>query len=96
MQFNSYSEANIHAKKHNRQYAFLYKNVLDLTEFRHPGPQELITENIGKDITTLFEDNDHSEYAKDLCEKLKVGTIIHGKLMDNNYAVMSKEEEQLH
>lgn len=30
--------------------------VMDLTNFKHPGPQEYITDNKGKDIQELFDD----------------------------------------
>ena len=32
------------------------KDVLDVTKFRHPGPKELIEDNIGKDMQHEFDD----------------------------------------
>ena len=31
-------------------------DVLDVEKFEHPGPQELIVENIGTDCTELFDE----------------------------------------
>ena len=75
----------------------IYENlVLDVTDFKHPGPQNLIDENIGTDITDLFEQNDHSRFAKDLCQKMVCGQMKVAKLMQNDYVKMSQEEIDLH
>ena len=36
------------------------KLVLDVTDFKHPGPAEFITDNIGEDIMQEFDDQGHS------------------------------------
>ena len=68
--------------------------VLDVTEFKHPGPQKLITENIGKDITKLFEENEHSNYARELADRLAIGYLGQGKLLHNSFVENLTEEEQ--
>lgn len=71
----------------------VYKDkVLDVEKFRHPGPQQLITDNIGKDITQLFEENSHSNYALTLIEPLIVGHIKSIKLLENPYAKITVRE----
>jgi len=37
--------------------------VMDLTKFKHPGPQEYISDNIGQDIQELFDEQGHSQHA---------------------------------
>ena len=49
--------------------------VLDVASFKHPGPQKLITENIGKDVTELFDDIGHSASAQEMVKDLTVGYI---------------------
>ena len=75
--------------------------VLDVATFKHPGPQKLITENIGKDVTELFHDIGHSASAQDMVKDLTVGFIKstkpkEGALMSNSYANYSKQEKEMH
>jgi len=72
-QFQSLAEVDETGKKLERMYVVYNHEVLDVTEFDHPGPKENITDNLGKDITELFEDAEHSNYAKELCKKYVVG-----------------------
>ena len=46
--------------KNNLKLVVYTNLVLDVGDFKHPGPQELIENNIGTDVTSLFEENDHS------------------------------------
>eukprot|EP00927_Polykrikos_kofoidii_P082699 TRINITY_DN8288_c0_g1_i1.p1 TRINITY_DN8288_c0_g1~~TRINITY_DN8288_c0_g1_i1.p1 ORF type:complete len:359 (+),score=70.43 TRINITY_DN8288_c0_g1_i1:43-1119(+) len=87
-------------KSHNKDYMVYEQNVLDVTNFKHPGAQSLITKNVGKDVTKLFDDRGHSSYAKELCERLTVGYFGDqreaGKLLKKSFGTMSKEEEEIH
>lgn len=52
-------------------------------------------------MSTLFEDQQHSNYARELCEKMTVGYLPEtadtaGQLLDNAYATLSAEEQQTH
>ena len=42
--------------KKGRTIVYYGNSVLDVTDFRHPGPENLITEANGKDIKQDFED----------------------------------------
>ena len=63
------------AIKDGKQYVIYGDRVLDVATFKHPGPQKLITENIGKDVTELFDDIGHSASAQDMVKDLTVGFI---------------------
>jgi cytochrome b involved in lipid metabolism len=66
----------INAVKAAKQKYLVYKNqVLDVEGFDHPGSVELIEDNLGKDVTELFDQQGHSSHARSLMEKLKVGYI---------------------
>jgi cytochrome b involved in lipid metabolism len=85
MVFESIEEVAQDCKVTNRTLVVYNDQVLDLTDFQHPGPKEYITDNVGKDITKLFEDEDHSNYAKKLTQKYVIGELKtvnkKGKLM---------------
>ena len=75
--------------------------VLDVATFKHPGPQKLITQNIGKDVTELFDDIGHSESARAMVKDLTVGFIKidkqkDGALMANAYDNYDEEEKEMH
>ena len=71
--------------------------VLDVSKFEHPGPQTLITDNIGKDITQLFDDQAHSKNALQMVRDMKIGYIQQNKLLQNQYYdEVSKEEKLIH
>lgn len=97
-QFQSLAEVAEAGKKQNKIYVVYLQQVLDVTDFDHPGPKENITDNVGKDITELFEDAEHSNYAIELCQKYVIGQLADntGKLLQNDFIQMSKEEEELH
>jgi cytochrome b involved in lipid metabolism len=57
--------------------------VLDVTDFKHPGPETILNENSGNDIKRMFDDQGHSSFAKSLLNKYKIGNIkdnIHEEL----------------
>ena len=65
--FETVNEVAKYGTKNNLKLVVYTNLVLDVGEFKHPGPQDLIDKNIGTDITSFFEENDHSNFAKDLC-----------------------------
>ena len=46
--------------KKDRVVVLYGSNVLDVTDFDHPGPESAISESIGKDIKKSFESTGHS------------------------------------
>ena len=97
-EFHYLSEVKQAAKEQNKLLVVYHNNVLDVTDFDHPGPQEDITGNVGTDITEKFEDAEHSNYARELCDRYKIGKLIDqtGRLLTNDFEVISKEEQELH
>ena len=68
--------SNIDAVRAAKRKYMVYQNqVLDMEGFEHPGSQDLIEDNLGKDVTKMFDQQGHSSYAVSLMEKLKVGYI---------------------
>ncbi len=55
----------------------IHGKVYDLTRFldEHPGGEEVLLELGGKDGTEAFEDIGHSQDARDVMEKMLVGTL---------------------
>ena len=75
--------------------AVCLSQVLDVQGFKHPGPQRLIEDNVGGDVTTLFHRNGHSSHARLLCDRLVVGTVSGnpGALLSNSWCSDFSEEE---
>ena len=73
--FESIEEIAQDCKVTKRTLVVYNDQVLDLTDFQHPGPKEYITDNVGNDITQLFEDEDHSRFAKELTQKYVIGEL---------------------
>ena len=86
----------------NREQFVVYNGwVLDVRGFSHPGPQQLVSSNVGKDVTKLFEERGHSSYARELCERMAVGYIGEaeskpGQLLSHARETMTAEEEAIH
>ena len=57
-------------RKIGKKYMLFGNQVIDVSEFKHPGPQNLIEENLETDIKDLFIDQEHSDYAMELLQKL--------------------------
>lgn len=96
-------EAVLEACRRDNKSLLIYENkILDVGKFSHPGPQALIANNIGKDITQAFNKQGHSDHAKVLCDRLIVGTlgkVVQGKLLPNPHGtsdLFSQEEQELH
>lgn len=68
-------------KSHNdskSSWLVIHNNVYDVTEFlnEHPGGEEVLLEQAGKDGSEPFEDVGHSSDARELMEKYKIGEIV--------------------
>uniref|UniRef100_A0A2S2NIQ7 Cytochrome b5 n=1 Tax=Schizaphis graminum TaxID=13262 RepID=A0A2S2NIQ7_SCHGA len=52
--------------------------IYDVTEFLndHPGGEEVLLEQAGKDATEEFEDVGHSSDAREVMQKYKIGELI--------------------
>lgn len=67
--------------KHNdnkKTWVVIHNGIYDVTEFlnEHPGGEEVLLEQAGKDATEPFEDVGHSSDARELMAKYKVGELI--------------------
>ncbi|KAH7343592.1 cytochrome b5 [Rhizoctonia solani] len=65
-------------KEHTKKdsfYALIHGKVYDVTKFldEHPGGDEVIMAEGGKDATEAFEDVGHSDEARDILKGLYVG-----------------------
>lgn len=96
-------EAVLEACRRDNKSLLIYEGkVLDASKFSHPGPQALITNNIGADITQAFNKQGHSDHAKVLCDRLIVGTlgkVVQGKLLPNPHGdsdLFTPEEQEVH
>jgi len=76
---NSYSLAEV-AKHNSNQstWIVIHNNVYDVTTFlnEHPGGEEVLLEQSGKDATESFEDVGHSSDARELMKRYKIGQLI--------------------
>jgi len=68
------------AKKSNSEGAWIviHNSVYNVTEFlnEHPGGEEVLLEQAGKDGTEAFEDVGHSTDARELMKKYKIGELV--------------------
>ena len=70
--------------KKDRVIVYYGNTVLDVTDFKHPGPDTILLENKGKDMKKAFDDQGHSKFAKSLLSKYHIGNI-----KDNQYEELS-------
>ncbi|XP_061717797.1 cytochrome b5-like [Cydia fagiglandana] len=56
----------------------IHNGVYDVTHFldEHPGGEEVLLEQAGKDATEPFEDVSHSSDARALMKKYKIGELV--------------------
>merc|ERR1740121_1129191 len=100
--FDSVADVMEACRKDGQALLVFEDRVLDVAKFSHPGPQSLITSNIGKDITQAFSKQGHSSYARSLCERMVVGSVgpgvEAGKLLPNPFVAsdLTEEERQVH
>jgi len=59
-------------------YLLIHDNVYDITKFleEHPGGEEVLLEEAGKDASESFEDVGHSTDARDLMKQYLVGELV--------------------
>lgn len=67
-------------KKHNTRssvWFVIHNKVYDVTKFmdEHPGGEEVLLEQAGKNASEIFEDVSHSADAKDLMKNYLVGEL---------------------
>ncbi|XP_039956656.1 cytochrome b5 [Bactrocera neohumeralis] len=67
--------------KHNSNkntWMIIHNNVYDVTEFlnEHPGGEEVLIEQGGKEATENFEDVGHSSDAREMMKKYKIGELV--------------------
>lgn len=67
-------------KQHNNRnsvWFVIHDKVYDVTKFmeEHPGGEEVLLEQAGKDASEIFEDVSHSADAKDLMKTYLVGEL---------------------
>ena len=69
-------------------------DVFDATEFKetHPGGPKYIDDHIGKDITSLFYQYEHSRIAKRLLKEIKIGTFASNNNGDSTSVDSEREE----
>ena len=62
--------------------------IYDVTEFLndHPGGEEVLLEQAGKDTTEEFEDVGHSSDARELMQKYKIGELVEKDKKQNKKA----------
>lgn len=78
--------------------------VIDVTDFKHPGPLNLISDALGEDMKNDFNDQGHSNYAIEVLKSMEVSQIIDPdqpnghKRLENAWHLkgLSKEEEEIH
>lgn len=71
-------------KKHKNKkslWIVLHNNVYDVTKYveEHPGGEDALLEYAGKDGTLAFEDVGHSEDAREVLRKFKIGSLPVGE-----------------
>jgi len=71
------AEVSTHRDKKSGTWVIIHDNVYDLTKFldEHPGGEEVLLEQAGKDATEHFEDVGHSTDARDLMKSFLIGEL---------------------
>ncbi|KAF4513872.1 UNVERIFIED_CONTAM: hypothetical protein B566_EDAN017208 [Ephemera danica] len=61
-----------------KTWLVIHNSVYDVTSFlnEHPGGEEVLLEQAGKDGTESFEDVGHSTDARELMKKYKIGELV--------------------
>ncbi|XP_076255640.1 cytochrome b5 isoform X1 [Rhynchophorus ferrugineus] len=64
--------------KQDKVLVLINNDVYDVTSFlnEHPGGEEVLLEQAGKDATEAFEDVGHSSDAREKMKSFQVGTLV--------------------
>ncbi|ORZ20754.1 cytochrome b5-like heme/steroid binding domain-containing protein [Absidia repens] len=82
-----YSTADVNAHKTRQDlWLVIHNKVYDITEFvvEHPGGEEVLLDEAGKDATESFEDIGHSEEARFILEKYLIGELDEASRVNNH------------
>jgi len=73
----TYSEIKKMCESDNATLLVIHDSVYNVTDFlnEHPGGEEVLLEQLGKDATEAFEDVGHSSDARDMMKKYKIGEL---------------------
>jgi len=73
----SKKEVSTHTDK-SSTWIIIHNNVYDVTKFleEHPGGEEVLLEQAGKDATENFEDVGHSTDARTMMKDFQIGELI--------------------
>jgi len=65
-------------KDNQSSWIIIHNNIFDVTQFlnEHPGGEEVLLEQAGRDGSEAFEDVGHSSDARELMLKYKIGEIV--------------------
>ena len=94
--FRSVDEVQDFCKRNRISFVIYNEMVLDVSQFKHPGPQHLITDNLSSDVTDLFDETGHSDFAINLVKGLVIGKLNQGKLILNPYEKLTLREKEIH
>ncbi|XP_035437424.2 cytochrome b5 isoform X3 [Spodoptera frugiperda] len=88
-------------KRHNTRksvWMVIRNEVYDVTSFvdEHPGGEDPILDAAGQDATIAFEDVGHSEDAKAMLKKYKIGTLAPGEGCCKMRAKIWRSSSQYH
>ncbi|WWC68990.1 uncharacterized protein I206_102926 [Kwoniella pini CBS 10737] len=81
-------------KEHNTReslWMLLHDKVYDITAFmdEHPGGDEVLIEEAGRDATEAFEDVGHSDEARDMLPKMLLGEFYGEKKTKSKKSISS-------
>nr|AFJ91727.1 cytochrome b5 [Ostrea edulis] len=70
-----FRESEVTSKKDKSTWLIIHDNVYDVTKFleEHPGGEEVLLEQAGRDATEAFEDVGHSTDARELMKDYLIG-----------------------
>ncbi|KAH0564319.1 cytochrome b5 isoform X1 [Cotesia glomerata] len=98
-----YSRAEVATHNDSKStWLIIHNSIYDVTSFlnEHPGGEEVLLEQAGKDGTEPFEDVGHSSDAKQMVEPYKVGELLeeerdnsYDKKKNNNWASSGDSDE---
>ncbi|XP_012152315.1 cytochrome b5 isoform X2 [Megachile rotundata] len=80
----------------DKLWLIINNKVYDVTDFyrEHPGGEEVLLEQNGKDVTEIFEDIGHSSDARQMMESYKIGEIVKSERTKGNASVLNGISEE--